>query len=381
MPYCCVPGCERIKRANNRRFLFNFPKKEELLQKWLEAIPSLERPIKTSCRVCQHHFEPNDILGAYSHTIGGKKYLIERERARLKPNAVPTTNLGNSLPVNGKIKLKRGKTAGKASTLHKDEIASDNNGKPPRIPETVEILRVEQICEEIHKDEITSHNNAKPLRIPEMVEILEVEQICNGNNVILCSQQIRQSDIEKPENSYEGIKLHCDDFTIADDCGNRSSARNKVDILEVPEIEGSNLSANRTKSPTSTASESFDLFDSVFEVVLPTTLWGVHRSPNQKRIMFVCIDEEELNINKMLTVNDTGEIKTYLEKRLISEECWPTNDLTPERISEMLEELDVMQICLGAAFSENCEIVLKGIDSDEKRGTRLCIRCMHGEFI
>ncbi|XP_017462654.1 PREDICTED: uncharacterized protein LOC108356033, partial [Rhagoletis zephyria] len=376
MPYCCVPGCERIKRANNRRFLFNFPKKEELLQKWLEAIPSLERPIKTSCRVCQHHFEPNDILGAYSHTIGGKKYLIERERARLKPNAVPTTNLGNSLPVNGEIKLKRGKTARKASTLHKDEIASDNNGKPPRIPETVEILRVEQICEEIvkdeitshnngkplripetveilrveqiceeiHKDEITSHNNGKPLRIPEMVEILEVEQICNGNNVILCSQQIRQSDIEKPENSYEGIKLHCDDFTIADDCGNRSSARNKVGILQVPEIEGSNLSANRTKSPTSTASESFDLFDSVFEVVLPTTLWGVHRSPNQKRIMFVCIDDEELNINKMLTVNDTGEIKTYLAKRLISEECWPTNDLTPDRISEMLEELDVMQI-------------------------------------
>lgn len=121
---------------------------------------------------------------------------------------------------------------------------------------------------------------------------------------------------------------------------------------------------------------SFDnLFDSVFEVVLPTTLWGVHRSPHQKRIMFVCIDEEQLNIHKMLIVDDSGELKMYLMTRLIREENWPVDILTPERLSDMLAELESMQICLGANLSETCEVVLTDVSRDEQSTQRLCKKC------
>ncbi|XP_053949021.1 uncharacterized protein LOC128857334 [Anastrepha ludens] len=364
MVYCSVPGCVKGNKNQNKRCMFTFPKKEELLQKWLEAIPNLKRPIKSSWRVCQYHFKPEDILDAFSHTIGGEVYLIERERPRLKPNVIPSKNLRSD-----QIITTRGsKTRSKKKHFRTEPSKKDN-------------VINERVCEQLNSENeaVTFEDSGQIPLIRETFEITEIEQPTKEQSLSKCPL-LRPTDISE---SREKTVLYNYEETSFDECNNGQNVREGVDIIRIPEKGVETNTSNKVNensthcadSPTSFEGESFDLFDSVFEVVLPTTLWGVHRSTLQKNVMFVCIDEEQLNINKMLTVDDNGDLKIYLTKRLIREEHWPREVLTPERISDMLAELDAMQICLGANLTENCEVLLTDIDNGEQRRQKLCKNC------
>lgn len=364
MVYCSVPGCEKFNKSQTKRFMFSFPKKKELVQKWLEAIPSLARPVKSSWRVCQYHFQPEDILKSFSHTIGGEVFVIERERPRLKPNVVPTRNLqintfiGNNERETKSIKnhishvLKQSKDT---DALNRRSIAQLNlAGNQDAVPGE----KCEKAC--VRNVEIikVQHESKDPTAVADILN--------------RTSEFLEEDDEQFESQSFEDITNEC----------NQNLDRNDgVIILQDKENTESSLTDNKTEYLANCSNpiaeiDSFDnLFDSVFEVVLPTTLWGVHRSPQQKRIMFVCIDEEQLNVQKMLIVDDSGDLKMYLVSRLIREEHWPVGILTPERISDMLAELEAMQICLGANLSETCEVLLTYVNRDEQRTQRLCKKC------
>ncbi|XP_011179909.1 uncharacterized protein LOC105210570 isoform X2 [Zeugodacus cucurbitae] len=356
MVYCSVPGCEKFNKDQIKRFMFSFPKRKDLLEKWLEAIPSLSQPVKSSWRICQYHFKPEDILQAFSHTIGGEVYLIERERPRLKPNVVPTRNLQINKDTN-----------------NEREAKSKKNHIPHVLKQSKDTDAINKRCiEEVSLDDnqvVVHEQKCKRSCIRNVVEILEVQHEPNIEDILHKNSEFLEEDAEQFETqSIEDTNNECNQNLDIDD--GTDNLQDKENIVV------KNLSDNKNCSNPIPEVESFDnLFDSVFEVVLPSTLWGVHRSPHQKRIMFVYIDEEQLNIQKMLIVDDTGDLKMYLMTRLIREEHWPVDILTPERISDMLAELESMQICLGANVSEICEVLLTDVNSDEQTTQRLCKKC------
>ncbi|XP_039960052.1 uncharacterized protein LOC126760505 [Bactrocera neohumeralis] len=364
MVYCSVPGCEKFNKSQNKRFVFSFPKKKELVQKWLEAIPSLARPVKSSWRVCQYHFKPEDILKSFSHTIGGEVFLIERERPRLKPNVVPTRNL----EFNKFIENNDRET--KSINNHKSHVL-----KQSKDTDALNKKSIAQLNLAGNQDAVPEENREKAcVRSVEIIKVHHESKVLTAvADILHRTPEFLDEDAEQFESqSFEDI---------SNECNQNLDRADGIIILQDKENSESSLTDNKTENLVNcsnpiTEVDYFDnLFDSVFEVVLPTTLWGVHRSPHQKRIMFVCVDEEQLNIQKMLIVDDSGDLKMYLVSRLIREEHWPVDILTPERISDMLAELEAMQICLGANLSETCEVLLTDVNSDEQITQRLCKKC------
>ncbi|XP_067636950.1 uncharacterized protein [Eurosta solidaginis] len=240
MSTCIVPGCIKKKKKENV-CLFKFPKKDDLLRKWLDAIPGIKPPIKSSWRVCQNHFKTEYILKYFSHIIDGEVYLLKRGRAKLEANAVPTENL-----------------------------------QPPT-----------DIATEVRKSK--SQNT-------EQSEDSTVEDKCTQNSCLSIDRQsdsIIQSlqEVFSPPQQQQGTAELMQGVNLVFDISNAEISKENIK---------SELSCSLYE-----AEEPFEsLFDNVFEVVLPTTLWGVHRSTNRNRVMFACIDEDQLNISKMLVVDD-----------------------------------------------------------------------------
>ena len=71
MVYLChVPGCRtgykpkkgESFQTNEKIALFQFPKKQNLKEKWIIAIPKQNSQITSNFKVCGLHFEPDDFV-------------------------------------------------------------------------------------------------------------------------------------------------------------------------------------------------------------------------------------------------------------------------------------------------------------------------------
>nr|XP_042912672.1 THAP domain-containing protein 2-like [Parasteatoda tepidariorum] len=89
---CCVTKCNGNYNLQNKVHIFNFPKNEELLKKWVKAIPRTNLIVTKNTKVCERHFQSDDI--EFEATFY-KKSTRETLRAkfkypRLKDGAVPS---------------------------------------------------------------------------------------------------------------------------------------------------------------------------------------------------------------------------------------------------------------------------------------------------
>lgn len=102
------------------------------------------------------------------------------------------------------------------------------------------------------------------------------------------------------------------------------------------------------------------IFDDVFEVVLPTTLWGIHRDPERKFIAFSEFDANSMTTVKLLYVSSTLELKTFLHNVELQKS--KRTDLSVETLTTSLNELDDTRACetlkLGLNLVE-CQIVVE----------------------
>ncbi|CAN7946337.1 unnamed protein product, partial [Ixodes pacificus] len=73
-----------------RRHFFSPPSDRRLLDRWTKAIPRADKVLSKTCRVCDIHFLPSEIVKTYKHVINGKIVEIERGNWALKSDAVPT---------------------------------------------------------------------------------------------------------------------------------------------------------------------------------------------------------------------------------------------------------------------------------------------------
>lgn len=104
---------------------------------------------------------------------------------------------------------------------------------------------------------------------------------------------------------------------------------------------------------------AFDgMYDDIYEVVLPTTLWGVHRDPNRKFIAFSEFDSNNMTISKLLHITDTLDMKAYLYNTEVH--LTKRNDLSLDGLTDALTQLDEYRACeiiRSGVNLPNCEIV------------------------
>lgn len=80
------------------------------------------------------------------------------------------------------------------------------------------------------------------------------------------------------------------------------------------------------------------IYDDIYEVVLPSTLWGIHRDPERKFIVFSEFDVSTMDTAKLLHISDTCQLKAFIHK--IEVELAKRDQLSVELLTETLGELD-----------------------------------------
>lgn len=116
------------------------------------------------------------------------------------------------------------------------------------------------------------------------------------------------------------------------------------------------------------------LYENIFEVTLPNTLWGIHRCPKQTAIFFSYVDPNQLRTTKMVSIMLDGKIKVLFGHRLMSEQNLVTHIASVESLSEMINEVDEVQLCPKMFENDLCEIAVKDNESE------FCEACMRFEY-
>lgn len=121
------------------------------------------------------------------------------------------------------------------------------------------------------------------------------------------------------------------------------NSKNTSEVVEeISEIEDAQFSIidEQNEERKEKEVESFEnLFDEAFDVTLPSTLWGIHRDPERKFLIFSTFDEKLMKFHKFLHLD--CELKSKIvnndkvtEGKLEIEKC------TTDYISEWLDKID-----------------------------------------
>lgn len=73
-----------------------------MFQKWVDILPK-KRAFKRQDRVCDRHFKPEDIIKTWAHIIDGKEVLLDRDKPKLNPEAIPELNIPSVEEYNNKV--------------------------------------------------------------------------------------------------------------------------------------------------------------------------------------------------------------------------------------------------------------------------------------
>lgn len=89
------------------------------------------------------------------------------------------------------------------------------------------------------------------------------------------------------------------------------------------------------------------VYDEIYEIVLPNTLWGIHRDPEDRQfIAFTLFDSDKMGCSIAVKVTDAFELKVY------------TNGV--EKSFEVLKELSVDSLTkLLSQLNENTNLECK----------------------
>lgn len=98
------------------------------------------------------------------------------------------------------------------------------------------------------------------------------------------------------------------------------------------------------------------IYDDIYEVVLPNTLWGIHRDPDRRFIVFSEFDASIMNTAKLLHISDSLEMKAFIYNTEI--QITKRGDLSIEILTDALSELDDHRPCaLIKSGVPECEVL------------------------
>lgn len=287
MRNCFVPGCDAFCKKNNivQRKMFLPPVK--LLERWAELLPN-KRSFKKHDRVCERHFNEEDIIQYWEANIKGQIHLTPRDKPKLRENAIPCKNLPSKDGSEEEVLLK--KQNEKVQILSQKIIAPAKRKLDER--------REKALVKKSGKKQKTKLLIGR--KVP--AEVQEVAIDVHEANV--------------PPASIE-IEPECALMTDI--------------IAEAVEI-------NENSQENVNAFES--IYEEAFDVTLPSLLWGIHRDPDVKFIVFSEFSQSTMTTSKLLHITNTCHCETFINNKRKSSMNLHHEKLTTDFVSTLLDELD-----------------------------------------
>ncbi|XP_055300746.1 uncharacterized protein LOC129567660 [Sitodiplosis mosellana] len=268
MRNCFVPHCDAFCKKNGvlKRMMFSAPK--DNFESWKKKLFN-KREFRETDRVCERHFDRTQILTHWEHIIDGKVCQLEREKPKIKSNAVPYLNLPDTFYL--------------ATTAKKREA---------------------KVKPEPRK---RKQNHTNP-----------------GNN----EKAIKDGAQCEENNEWDTVAVF------------------DVDTTESPKVQRINAKSQpngvKTQDGLSDAEKRqiFDtVYDDIYEVVLPNTLWGIHRDPEDRQyIAFTMFDASAMNSAIAVKITDTFSAKVFANGVEKTSETLP--ELSVEVLTKLVNQLN-----------------------------------------
>lgn len=254
------------------------------------------REFKPTDRVCQRHFDAVDIQTTWDHMINGKLVQMERAKAKLKPTAVPKLNL---LCTRERTVGKRSRTTVTATTgapLLEITLDLDEKSTYEEVVDRMEETVDDQQC---IKDDLINDGDNDDENTESFLDLTETPD---------------EEPLRDDESSHH---LHHTSTTTASPPVNIS-----------PEVDA-----------------SFELlYDDIYEVMLPDTMYGIHRDPDRSFIVFSKFDVGRMCATKVLHIDrEHCACRSYIDGILFEELSGA--ELSVSTIDKMLGDLDVQMLC------------------------------------
>lgn len=113
------------------------------------------------------------------------------------------------------------------------------------------------------------------------------------------------------------------------------------DVGEV--VDGQAVEQNIVIEVTQLIHPEFEtLFDDVYEVELPSTLWGIHRDLEKTFICFSEFSKDTMNVRKYFFIDRYLQYRMAVGQRVMKRGTLPNG--STESISELLNKLDEVKI-------------------------------------
>ena len=164
--------------------------------------------------------------------------------------------------------------------------------------------------------------NEKKFKQDDEGDFVEVHPVSGVNN---------DNDLIMPIEQTEVIRLEIQN-------GQLIAEENPENQIIEEQIQPEQIPENDDPDP------SFEsLFDEIFEVELPSVLWGVHRDVNRKFVAFSEFDASSMSSRKVLHIDHKLNCKIIISSMIFKEERYQ-EAISTEGVSKLLEELESLQI-------------------------------------
>lgn len=81
------------------------------------------------------------------------------------------------------------------------------------------------------------------------------------------------------------------------------------------------------------------VYDDIYEVVLPNTLWGIHRDPEDRQyIAFTMFDAETMNSSIAVKITDTFNLKVFANG--VQKTCETLPELSVDILTKLVNQLN-----------------------------------------
>ncbi|KAL5277423.1 hypothetical protein ACFFRR_002578 [Megaselia abdita] len=232
MRSCFIPLCDNVNKAEKKRKFFVASSKR--LGRWQEILKKHHTKVfKETDKLCELHFNEEDIDTKFSTVIKGQIVEIDRLRPKLKDNANPCKNL----------------------FYEKEDNVLEEKSQETKTPEKPKLKKI----------------------------------------------KVKKT---KKDNS---------------------------------ETETASEVADTSKD---VSTDFLNLYEEIYEVLLPSTLWAVFRCPNKEFISFAYMNPSDFKVNKQIVLRRTGNYKVTLYEEMVREIQLTSDKITSEFLSKDIEEID-----------------------------------------
>lgn len=174
----------------------------------------------------------------------------------------------------------------------------------------------------------------------------EINENADGSGVLL--DEIH-SGAEEHVHEHSNIEIQETPYVLQDD--------------EEVEEEASYLIRNNQRTDSQTDELNYDcvdaalfdgIYEDIYEVTLPNTLWGIHRDPNRTFIVFSYFDDKTCSTSKIIRLDNGMNTHIYIRGKMVNKYL---SNLSIEYLTNLVSQVDEYRICDKFDFNSKCEVV------------------------